>query len=83
MRWKTSAAREIRKLPKDAVQRILAVVQELSVDPFPPGTRKLLTTEHTYRVRSGDYRIVYRILNEVLVIEIVRVGHRRNVYRRR
>jgi len=83
IRWKTSAAREIRKLSTDVVRRILAVVQRLADDPFSSGARKIVTTECTYRVRAGDYRIVYRVLDDVLVIEIIRVGHRRDVYHRR
>ena len=82
IRWKNSAAREIRKLPAEAVLRILAAVDSLSFDPFPPEARKMAAVESTFRIRVGDYRIIYRILNDILVIEIVRIGHRRDVYRK-
>ena len=83
IRWKTSAARDIRKLSTDVVCRILAVVQRLADDPFYSGARKIVTSECTYRVRAGDYRVVYQVFDDVLVVEIIRVGHRRDVYHNR
>ncbi len=82
IRWKRSAAKELRQLPKDAVSRILKAVTALSGEPFPPGVRKLTGAEHTYRIREGSYRVIYSIEASELVIEVVRVGHRKDVYDR-
>jgi mRNA interferase RelE/StbE len=80
--WKHSAARELRKLPREAVLRILQAVEPLATEPYPHGVRKLVGSEHTYRIRVGDYRVVYNVVSSALIIQIVRVGHRREVYGR-
>ncbi len=79
--WKKSAQKELRKLPKATVIKLVALAESLVNDPHPEGCRKLSGTEHTYRVRSGDYRIVYQVDNGQLIIEVVKVGHRKEVYR--
>ena len=80
--WKRSALKELRKLPKDAVARIWRAVERLPDDPFPPGMRKLVGSDHMYRLREGDYRIIYSVVSMTLLIEIVKVGHRKDVYDR-
>ena len=80
--WKHSAARELRKLLREAVLRILQAVEHLATEPYPHGVRKLVGSEHTYRIRVGDYRVVYNVVSSALIIQIVRVGHRREVYGR-
>lgn len=79
--WKRSAQKEVRKLPAEARARILSAVEQLADTPYPPGVRKLVGTERTFRMRVGVYRIVYTVLEVQLVIEVVRVRHRRDVYR--
>lgn len=79
--WRRSAAKELKKLPQDVVLRILSAVEELSANPYPAGTKKLVGAEHSYRIRVGDYRIVYSIWASRLAIEIVRVGDRKDIYR--
>lgn len=79
--WKRSAVKELRDLPRVAVSRIVDAVEELASEPHPPGSRKLGGADHTYRIRIGDYRIVYSVWASQLLIEIVRVGHRKDVYR--
>jgi len=79
--WKSSARKELRRLPKGVILRILETVEKFSEDPFPSGFRKLLGSNHTYRVRVGDYRIVYSVRSSILIVEIVRVGHRKDIYR--
>lgn len=74
--------KELRQLPKDAVARILKAVGALSGDPLPPGVRKLVGAEHTYRIREGSYRIIYSVVASELVVEVIRVGHRKDVYDR-
>ncbi len=80
--WKQSAVKELRQLPKETVSRILKAVEELSSNPFPNQTRKLAGSEHSFRIRVGDYRIIYSVFSKVLTVEIIRVGHRRDVYER-
>lgn len=79
--WKRSAAKELQSLPPEVVRRILDVVERLADSPVPHGAIKLTGSEQTYRVRVGDYRIVYSIYQALLVLEIVRVARRRDVYR--
>ena len=80
--WKPSAVKELRKLPKDVIAKILKAVEQLPENPYPLGVRKLVGSEHTYRLREGSYRIIYTVLSSSLIIEIIRVGHRKDVYNR-
>jgi mRNA interferase RelE/StbE len=80
--WKRSAVKELRRLPKEAVARILEAVGGLRADPFPPGARKLAGAEHTYRIREGNYRVIYSVVAAQLVVEVIRVGDRKDVYRK-
>jgi mRNA interferase RelE/StbE len=79
--WKQSAKKEIRKLDKTVIPKILEAVAVLAENPRPRGSKKLRETEHTYRIRVGDYRVIYSIFSSVLTIEIVKVGHRKDIYR--
>jgi mRNA interferase RelE/StbE len=79
--FKPSAADAIRKLPKSQQRRVIAKAEALAETPRPPGCRKLLGEDELYRVRVGDYRIVYAVRDQDLIILVVRVGHRREVYR--
>ena len=78
--WRNSARRELRRLSPAVVARVIAAVAALADVPRPTGCRKLRGSEHTYRIRTGTYRIVYEILEGRLVVEIVRVRHRRDAY---
>lgn len=80
--WKRSAVKELRKLPKDVIIRILKAVEQLPENPYPVGVRKLVGSEHSYRLREGSHRIIYTVLSSSLIIEIIRVGHRKDVYNR-
>ena len=71
---------DLRKLPHDEVQRVVAVVK-LGDQPFPYGSQKLAGTEHTYRIRLGDYRVIYTVSSKDKVLEVQRVRHRKDVYR--
>lgn len=82
IKWKQSAQRELRKLGKETILRILEKVQSLAENPYPRGTRKLKGSEHTYRIRIGEYRVVYTVRTTVLTIEVIRVGHRKEIYRK-
>ena len=76
----TAAARQIRKLPRPARERILEVVESLGEEPRPHGARKLVGEETAWRIRAGDYRVIYDVFDDVLVVTVVRAGHRRDVY---
>lgn len=79
--WTRSAEKELRKLPRQMIPKIVAAVDNLSSNPYPQGVRKLANTENSYRIRVGDYRVLYNIVENRLIIEIIRVGHRKDVYR--
>ena len=79
--WKQSAKKDIRKLDKTVIPSLLEAVAILSENPYPRGSKKLRGTEHTYRIRVGNYRVVYSVFSSVLTIEIVKVRHRKDVYR--
>ena len=75
-----SVTKDIRGIPKKDVLRILAAIEVLADDPRPPGTKKLSGQER-YRLRQGNYRILYEIEDDRLIVSVVRVGDRRDVYR--
>jgi len=76
-----AAERAIKKLSADIQKRIIKAILSLEDEPRPSGIRKLSGEDNLYRIRVGDYRIVYQIRDDVLIVIIVRVGHRREVYR--
>lgn len=78
---KRSAERDLRKLPKSVFRRINERILALPGDPYSPGARKLSSSLVGWRVRVGDYRILYQVDEEVQIITIIRVRHRRDVYR--
>lgn len=78
-----SAARQLRKLDVAARRRIQAAVELLAQEPRPSGAKKLVGGDGEWRVRTGDYRIVYEINDGILVVLVLAVGHRREIYRRR
>jgi len=80
--WKSSAFHELKRLGRQIVPRIVEAVDSLSNDPFPSGARKLHGVEHTYRLRVGDYRVVYEALGNERLVTIIRVRHRREAYER-
>ncbi|MEO7061068.1 MAG: type II toxin-antitoxin system RelE/ParE family toxin [Lapillicoccus sp.] len=77
------AIRQIRKIDPAARRRIQAAIELLADQPRPGGAKKLLGGEGEWRVRTGDYRIVYEIHDSVLLVLVVAVGHRRDIYERR
>jgi mRNA interferase RelE/StbE len=82
LEWRRSATKDLRHIAADDVPRIVAAAEALAEDPFPPGCMKLSGSERSYRIRVGDYRILYDVFSGRLLIEIVKVGHRRDVYRK-
>lgn len=80
LRFRPSVAKDLRGIPRADVRRILARVEGLRDDPRPPGAEKLSAQER-YRVRQGAYRILYTVGDTELIVEVVKIGHRRDVYR--
>ena len=77
---KRSAERELKRLPKNILPHVVKRIRGLATNPRPPGSEKLSGQER-YRVRQGDYRVIYSIDDEGQSVVIVKIGHRREVYR--
>ena len=80
LRFRKSVSKDLAPIPKRDVQRIIETVQALADDPRPPQSKRLSGAEK-YRLRCGVYRVLYEIQDDVLVVCIVKVGHRKDVYR--
>ena len=76
-----SAVREFKALERSTQHRIATHINELAADPFPPSCRKLKGEPDHYRIRVGDYRIIYRVERSRVTIVVLKIGHRRDVYR--
>jgi mRNA interferase RelE/StbE len=81
LEFTSSALREFRALEKQAQRRITEQVTQLSGGLFPPGSKKLEGKPNHIRIRVSDYRVIYRVDGRCVVVVIVRVAHRREVYR--
>lgn len=79
--FKPSTSKAIASLPADVRRRVVAKAESLAADPRPNGCTKLVGFDETYRVRVGDYRVVYEVRDAVVTVLVVRVAHRREVYR--
>ena len=80
--FRPSARRDLKSLSGETLLRVARKIDSLADNPRPPGAEKLSGSENAYRVRVGHYRILYEIRDEVLLIAVVRVRHRREAYRR-
>ena len=76
-----SARKELQALQHDLAERILTAIEELASDPRPPGCRKLRDSGDLWRIRVGDYRVVYSIDDRERLVDVVLVRHRSDVYR--
>lgn len=77
---KPSAAKELEDVPREDRRRLVTRMRELADKPRPPGAEKL-SGHDLYRVRQGNYRILYEIIDHDLTVTVIKVGHRREVYR--
>ncbi|MEW6374239.1 MAG: type II toxin-antitoxin system RelE/ParE family toxin [Thermodesulfobacteriota bacterium] len=80
--WKGSAEKELRKLDPSNIRQIIQLVALLEENPLPQGYRKLHGAQHQYRIRTGDYRVIYEFDPETKVVTIYHVRHRKDAYRR-
>jgi len=78
-----AAARQLRRLDQQARRRVQGAIELLADQPRPPGASKLVGGAGEWRVRTGDYRIIYEVNDQVLIVLVVSLGHRREVYNRR
>jgi mRNA interferase RelE/StbE len=77
-----SVRKDLRRLPREVVSRVMARIAGLASDPYPQRARQVHGAERLYRVRVGDYRVLYRVDAAHRRVTIAHVGHRRDVYRR-
>lgn len=76
-----TAEKQFRTLPVDTQRRLTRAMLALPEDPFPPGSRKLSGHDDVFRIRVGVYRVIYSVADAALVIIILKIGHRKDVYR--
>jgi mRNA interferase RelE/StbE len=79
--FRKSVIKDMRRIPNRDLRNIVTVIDSLSDDPRPVGIEKLSGQER-YRVRQGDYRIIYEINDDMVIVVVVKIGHRKDVYRR-
>ena len=79
--FRRSAQKDLGRLAPVVQRRVLGAAESLAVDPRPPGCRKLHGSGNAFRIRVGDYRVVYTVDDAVLIVAIERVRHRGEVYR--
>ena len=79
--YKKSVEKELRKLPSVQLKNMVAKISALTTNPHPEGSVKLRGASDIFRIRHADYRVIYQIQEKKLVVLIIKVGHRREVYR--
>ncbi len=77
----STAEKSLKKIPKRDLIKIIESIQILSINPFPEGCRKLAGEDNVYRIRQGDYRIIYEVEGKKLIVLVLKIGHRRDIYR--
>lgn len=78
---KRSAEKSLSKLPNSVKKSVSQLIDELAENPYMNGHKKLVGSEHTYRIRSGDYRIIYSVFDSLLIVYIIKIGHRKDIYK--
>ena len=81
IRFLRRARKDLEKIPTKTQDRILKAIQNLGADPYPSGSKKLEGSSDSFRIRVGDYRVIYEIADQIRVVRVNRVRHRREVYR--
>jgi mRNA interferase RelE/StbE len=76
-----AAEKDLSRLPAETHDRVIEAIQALAANPRPVGCRKLTGSKHDWRIRVGDYRVVYEIADVIRVVRVNRVRYRREVYR--
>ena len=78
----STAEKILKKIPKKEISKIIVSIQSLASDPYPVGSRKLAGEENVYRIRQGNYRILYEVHGNTLTILVLKIAHRKDVYNR-
>ena len=78
----STAKRDLSKLPKNFLKQIDRKILALAENPYPPDVKKIKGHLNLYRIRSGDYRLIYQINKNILIVIIVRVRHRKDIYKK-
>ena len=85
MRYKVEilkdALKQLKKLSSELQERIKLKIDDLATEPRPNGFKKLKGKENAYRIRVGDYRVIYDIFDDVLLVNVVEIGHRSKIYK--
>ena len=76
-----TAEKDLARLAAENHDRVIVAIQALAQNPRPPGCRKLAGSKHDWRIRVGDYRVIYEIADTIRIVRVNRVRHRREVYR--
>jgi mRNA interferase RelE/StbE len=79
--YRRSVEKDLRKVPSHMRRVLVDAITALADDPRPHGVTKIRGAEYTYRIRRGDYRIIYQVYDDRVVVEVIKVGHRKDVYR--
>lgn len=80
IRFARSARKELERLDSELIERVFARIESLAINPRPPGCRKLKGNSNLWRIRVGDYRVLYEILDPTATIDVIAVRHRREAY---
>ncbi|WP_414528501.1 type II toxin-antitoxin system RelE family toxin [Nodularia chucula] len=75
------ALKQLKKIPSELQERIKIKIDDLATEPRPNGVKKLKGKENAYRIRVGDYHVIYDIFDDLLVVSVVELGHRKNIYK--
>lgn len=75
-----TASKELADLPTQVVNRVIPAIKNLAENPRPPGSKKLKGEQDTWRIRIGDYRVVYTIDDTIRIVDIRKIGHRKDIY---
>jgi mRNA interferase RelE/StbE len=75
------ALKQLKKLSLELQERIQVKIDDLAIEPRPNGAKKLKGKENAYRIRVGEYRVIYDIFDDILVVNVIEIGHRSKVYK--
>ncbi|MCC8368526.1 MAG: type II toxin-antitoxin system RelE/ParE family toxin [Rickettsia endosymbiont of Oxypoda opaca] len=75
-----ASQRQLKKLPKQLQQTIIQKLEDLKTTPLPVGIKKLFGIDNLYRLRIGDYRVIYQVVHKILLILVLKIGDRKEVY---
>ncbi|WP_372655262.1 type II toxin-antitoxin system RelE/ParE family toxin [Halobacteriovorax sp.] len=78
----STAEKSLKKIPKKDLKKVVEAIQVLAISPFPSGCRKLKGEEDVYRVRQGNYRIIYEVIDNKLIVLVLKIGHRKDIYKK-